>query len=290
EHKLRSTLTTLGVIIGVAAVIPFGESDVTAPSDDHPTALVTGAASGIGRALAAEFARDGHHVVLVDVDEAGMASAAADLEANYGVETTEIAADLSERGAAREVYESVREEGLTVDALVNNAGFGVYGEFTDTDLDAELEMVQLHVACVTSLSKLFAREMADRSDGSILNTASVAGFAPTPTAAVYSATKHYVLAFSEALAGELADDGVTVTALCPGETKTGFFDRGNVGEAAFADGDLMDPEAVAAAGYAGLQRGDRVVVPGVKNKFRLFVKRLLPRAVYARASGRTWNE
>lgn len=260
------------------------------PASGPPTALVTGAASGIGRELAALFARDGYHVVLVDVDEEGMASAAADLEARHGVGTTEIAADLADGDAAGGVYDAVRDEGLTVDALVNNAGFGAYGEFTDTDLDAEVEMIRVHVETVTRLTKPFAREMADRGEGRILNTASVAGFAPTPTAAVYSATKHYVLAFSEALAEELADDGVTVTALCPGETDTGFFDRGNVGEAAFDEGDLMDPATVAAAGYEGLRNGDRRVVPGAKNRLRLFLKRLLPRTTYIRGAMRTWNE
>lgn len=263
---------------------------MTESSSGRPTALVTGAASGIGRELATLFARDGYHVALVDVDEEGMASTADDLEARYGVGTTRIPADLSEPDAAGEVCEAVDSAGLTVDALVNNAGFGVYGEFADTDLDAEVEMVRVHVEAVTRLTKHFAREMADRGEGRILNTASVAGFAPTPTAAVYSATKHYVLAFSEALAEELADDGVTVTALCPGETNTGFFDRGNVGEAGFDEDDLMDAATVARAGYEGMQRGDRMVVPGAKNTLRLFVKRLLPRTTYVRGAMRTWNE
>lgn len=253
------------------------------------TALVTGAASGIGRELADLFARDGHHVTLVDVDESGMAATADALEDDHGVETTAIPVDLSYPDAAAEVTDAVRDAGLTVDALVNNAGFGTYGAFTDTDLDDEVAMIRVHVETVTRLTKPFAREMADRGGGRILNTASVMGFAPTPTGAAYAATKHYVLAFSEALAEELADDGVTVTALCPGETRTGFFDRGDLDRTAFSDDDLMDPAAVAAAGYEGLRNGDRVVVPGAKNRLRLFLKRLLPRSTYVRAAGRAWN-
>ncbi|MFB6211875.1 MAG: SDR family NAD(P)-dependent oxidoreductase [Halobacteriales archaeon] len=254
------------------------------------TAVLTGASSGIGYELTHLFAADGYDLVLVSRSREKLESVGEELETQHGVDTDVVVADLSEPDAAHEVYEAVQAEDRVVDALVNNAGFGVYGEFIDTDLEEELDVIHLHVVTVTILTKLFAKDMAARGHGYILNNASTAGFAPLPTSVVYSGAKHYERSFSEALAEELADKGVTVTALCPGETDTGFMERGNYEEAAYEKADMMDAATVAQAGYEGLMNGERIVVPGMKNKARVFLRRLLPRKSYVQAAERAQNE
>lgn len=261
----------------------------SAPADTG-TAVVTGASRGIGYELAKRFAADGFDVVLVSRSREQLESVGEELETQYGIDTSVVVADLSEPDAGYDVYEAVQNQDRTVEALVNNAGFGVYGEFVETDLEQELDVINLHVVTVTILTKLFGRDMADRGHGYILNTASTAGFAPLPTSVVYSAAKHYERSFSEALAEELADDGVTVTALCPGETDTSFMEQGNFEEAAYSHDELMAPSTVAQAGYRGLMNGERIVIPGLKNKVRMFSRRILPRSTFVRAAESAQNE
>ena len=251
------------------------------------TALVTGASSGIGYELTKLLAMDGHDVVLVSRREEKLAAVASELESEYGVDGHVMPADLSKPDAARGLYERVIDAGIEVDILVNNAGFGSYGPFLDDDTRTDRDLIELHVGTVTTLTKLFGREMADRGDGRILNNASLAGWAPTPNSAVYSAAKHYERAFSEAIAEELVDEGISVTVLCPGETATGFFDRGNYDESGAAEADKMSAADVAAAGYRGLLADDRIVIPGRLNKTRAFLRRLLPRRLFVATAGRS---
>lgn len=259
-------------------------------TDTPGTALVTGASSGIGYELTKLFARDGYDVILVSRRRERLAAVAEELETTYGVDGHVMPADLSEPEEAVSLHESVVDAGLDVGVLVNNAGFGSYGPFLDDESAVDRDLIELHVGTVTTLSKLFGREMADRGGGRILNTASIAGWAPTPNSAVYSAAKHYERAFSEALAEELADQGITVTVLCPGETDTGFFDRGDYDKSGAADGDRMSAVEVAEAGYRGLMAGDRVVIPGRLNGFRVFLRRLLPRRLYVKTVKRAVSE
>jgi short-subunit dehydrogenase len=258
-------------------------------SEDVGAALVTGASRGIGRELTRRLASDGHDVVLVSRSERELHTLGSELEDRHGVTSTVVPADLSEPDAARTVYDAVAGEGITVHTLVNNAGFGVYGRFAETDLDAELGLVHLKVLTVTHLTKLYVREMVDRGRGRILNVASITGMAPVSTASVYSGVNHYLVGFSEALAEDLVDENVTVTTLCPGETDTGFM-HGDMAESAFTEDEMMDPATVARAGYDGLRNGDRVVVPGVKNTLRIQLKRFLPRDTYVRLASDVWNE
>ena len=244
-----------------------------------PTALITGPSSGIGLDLAHLFAENGHDVVLVARSEAKLRSLAAELSSKHGVQATVIVADLTRPDAPREIFAAAPP----VDVLVNNAGFGLSGKFAETPMRTELDMIQVNVAALTHLTKLFLPQMLERKRGRILNVASTAAFQPGPLMAVYYATKAYVLSFSEAIAEELRGTGVTVTALCPGPTATGFQKNANMGTEALLK--LMKPVSsmeVARAGYRGLMRGQRVVIPGLKNKLGVQSLRFSPRALTTR--------
>lgn len=250
--------------------------------------LVTGAASGIGRELTRQFVRNGHDVLPVDRDEAGLGALEPDPDGPGSI-IEPLALDLTDRDAPDRVESHVEGVDRQVEVLVNNAGVPVYGRFDETGWEDERAMIRLNVEATTALSDRFVEGMVARESGRILNTASLAGVVPTPTAAVYGGTKAYVLSFSLALAEEFADDGITVTALCPGETDTEFMERGGMGKSAVANGDLLDPATVAKAGYEGLMAGERIVVPGRRDRFRYLLSRFLPHRLAARLSRRLWS-
>lgn len=247
-----------------------------------PSALITGASGGIGFELARLLAAKGYGLVLVARSGDLLRTAADEFESDYGVPVRVVVLDLEDRSAPDRLVELLREDGCRVDILVNNAAFGTSGAFTDTDLGSELGMLQVNVAALTHLSKLFAREMLERGSGRILNVASTAAFQPGPFMAVYFATKAYVLSISEAMAEELRGTGVTVTALCPGPTKTGFQRRAAMEESTIGSQGMMDPRVVARAGLDGLMRGDRIVIPGVRNRLFTRAVRFLPRKLVTR--------
>jgi len=250
------------------------------------TVLITGASGGIGYELALLFARDRYDCVLVARSHDRLTALASRLESEFGIKTLVLAKDLSKPATVDEIYEEVSAATLKVDVLVNNAGFPVYGRFVETDLSAELEMLQVNVVALTALTKLFVRGMVERRQGRILNLASTAAFVPGPLMAVYYASKAYVLSFSEALANELKGTGVTVTALTPGATRTGFQERGKMEDARLIKGTLSDAASVALAGYRGLMAGKTVVIPGLSNKLLPVVVRLSPRRIVTRVSRR----
>jgi len=250
------------------------------------TALITGASGGIGYELALLFARDRYDCVLVARSRDKLDELAARLESEFRVKTLVLAKDLSNPSTVDEIYEEVTAASLKVDALVNNAGFPVYGRFVETDLQAELEMLQVNVVALTALTKLFLRGMVERGAGHVLNLASTAAFVPGPLMAVYYASKAYVLSFSEALANELKGTGVTVTALAPGPTRSGFQERGKLEDARLVRGSLADAASVALAGYRGLMAGKSIVIPGLGNRLLPVVVRLSPRRVITRVSRR----
>jgi uncharacterized protein len=246
------------------------------------TALITGASSGIGLDLAVVFAENGFDCVLVARSHDKLSELATQLERDHHVKTLVVAKDLARATAVDEIYEEVTAASLTVDALVNNAGFSVFGLFAETDLESELEMLQVNVVALTALTKLFLRGMVRRGSGRILNLASTAAFEPGPLMAVYYATKAYVLSFSEALAEELRGTGVTVTALCPGPTRTGFQKRGNLEDSRLVQGNIADARSVALAGFRGMQASKTLVIPGFSNKLVPWVVRLSPRRMVPR--------
>ncbi|MCL6617365.1 MAG: SDR family oxidoreductase, partial [Anoxybacillus ayderensis] len=195
----------------------------------------------------------------------------------YGVNVTVIVKDLTVPNAAYDIYEEVRTSGLAVDILVNNAGFGLFGEFVETDLQEEVDMIQVNITALTQLTKLFLRDMVRRKQGRVMNVASMAAFQPGPLMAVYYATKAYVLSFSEALSNELRHTNVTVSALCPGPTATGFVDRANLQQSKLFKSGVMDVKQVVEAGYKGVMNNKTVIIPGVANKLLAFSVRFMPR-------------
>ena len=253
--------------------------------------FTTGASSGIGLHLAHEFAKHGHPLVLVAPVEAELAEIAKALADEYGVPVTIIARNLEDDSAVDEIFERVSREEGELDILVNNAGHGLQGPFSEIPIERDLSTVRLNVEAVLRLTKLFLPSMIRRGRGRILNVASVAAFEPGPLFAVYHASKAFVLSWSEALATELEDTGVTLTTLCPGPTDTDFFSKADmVGTRAFQKANLMAPQPVATAGYDGLMNEERVVVPGLVNKIAVFSRRFLPKETQSRIHEKLYQQ
>lgn len=243
------------------------------------TALVTGASSGIGKALAENFAKDGYNLVLAARGVANMKTLAAELQKRYGIDATVIGADLETSDGAARLHADIKQRNITISALANNAGYGAFGEFKDSALVTELAMMQLNMNTVVVLTKLFMPDLL-ATRGKILNTASTAAFQPGPYMAIYYATKAFVLSFSEAIASELEGTGVTVTALCPGATASGFQDKADMNASALVKGKkLPTSQEVAALGYQAMKSGKRVYIPGTMNWLMAQTLRFTPRNI-----------
>jgi len=244
------------------------------------TALITGASGGIGYELAKLFAKAHHNLVLVARNAPRLAQVANELQRQFGITVRTFALDLTEPAAPQSLFEQLQSGGIDIGILVNNAGYGRFGEFAEVPLEESLGQIQLNVTGLTELTKLFLGPMLGRRSGKIMNVASTAGFQPGPLMAVYYATKAYVISFSEALANELDGKGVTVTCLCPGATETGFAGRaGNDESRLFKKLRPMDAKTVARAGYRGLLKGKTLVIPGFRNWLLAESIRVSPRKV-----------
>lgn len=242
------------------------------------TVLITGVSGGIGKELADLFARDGYNLVLVARNEAKLKEMSKAYEQQYGTHSIVIPKDVSVTGVPQAIYLELKEKGIIVDYLINNAGFGLYGKFVETDGEQETNMIDVNIKALTIMTKLFVPDMVTRGQGGIMNVASLVGFFPGPMMSVYYASKAYVLSFTEALENELSGTGVTVTALCPGVTATGFVDRSGMGASKMIqNGSIMKSDEVARIGYRGFLRGDTIIIPGARNRFLAFTPRLLPR-------------
>jgi uncharacterized protein len=242
------------------------------------TALITGAANGIGYELAYIFGQNGYNLVLVDRIDEKLQEIALKFQEKFGILVKPIVKDLSISTSPNEIFLELQQENIKVDVLVNNAGFGTYGLFNETNLKDELEMLQVNLVCLTHLTKLFLKDMVKQGAGKILNVSSAAAFQPGPLMAVYFATKAYVLSFSEALANELEGTGVTVTVLCPGTTHSAFHERTGMADSKLMQGKrIMDAETVANIGYQALMKGKTIVIPGLINKILAKIIRFIPR-------------
>ena len=238
------------------------------PTDakDKGRALITGASGGIGLELAREFAANGHPLILVARNESRLNELAAELTRTHRVEASVIPADLSDPNGPAALFEEVGRRNLQVDILVNNAGVMDTGGFAAADTESVLGIVRLNVTALTALTSLFLKPMVAAGRGRILNVASLAAFQPLPSMAVYAASKAYVLSLTEALAEELRDKGITVTALCPGFTDTHMIEsakRENAAFRALPSALVADPKSVAREGYRACMSGEVIRVPGV---------------------------
>ena len=240
------------------------------------TVLITGTTSGIGAAFAEKFAREENNLILVARNEEKLRQQQADLQSRYHVPVECISCDLAEVGAAELIADKVGELGLSVDVLINNAGFNEAGHFIDTHLSKELDMIQVHIKVLTALTKLFLPGLIERGYGRILNVGSTGAYMPCPCDTVYAATKAYVLSFSNGLYQELKGTGVTVTCLCPGATQTLFASKANIDNTLLFKLFVMQPEDVASIGYKSLMKGKRTTTAGLYNKLLVLFSRLLP--------------
>lgn len=243
----------------------------------HPVVLITGASSGIGKALCEAFARDGYDLVLAARSVDKMQAQGVELHRRHGVRVTVIGVDLESPTGAEQLHRQLKQSGVVLSALVNNAGYGTFGEFKDTGLSETLGMMQLNMNSVVVLTKLFLPDLL-HTKGKLLNVASTAAFQPGPFMAVYYATKSFVLFFSEGLACELEGTGVTVTALCPGPTASGFQQKAAMQASALVKNKkLPSAESVAASGYRAMKRGKRVHITGFVNNLLAQSIRFTPR-------------
>jgi short-subunit dehydrogenase len=244
----------------------------------NQTALVTGASRGIGYEFAKILAKDCGALILVARDERKLRDVKKELEAAAPVAVLVLSKDLSKPGAAEEIFRELEERNIAVDILVNNAGFGDHGAFVETDWQREERMIAVHITALTRLTKLAVQGMVGRKRGSIVNVASTAAFQPGPFMSVYYASKAYILSFTEALANELKGTDVTVTALCPGPTATGFATTSGMADSRLFR--VVKPARaadVARFGYEAMKRGKTVAIHGVLNRIMSFCVRMSPR-------------
>lgn len=230
------------------------------------TALITGTTSGIGYALSKVLAREGFNLVLVSRNEEKLKKQKELLKKDYNVEVYTIIKELSISNAAKAIFLDVSNKKIHVDILVNNAGFNECGEFKNTCIEKELEMLQVHILFLTQLTKLFLPGMIKNKYGKILNIGSTGSFAPCPLDAVYCASKAYVLSFSNAIRAELKDTQVGISTLCPGATATEFARKANIDQTMLFKYFVMNPQVVAEIAYKGLMQNKKIIIPGVFNK------------------------
>lgn len=245
----------------------------------NQTALITGASGGIGMELAKIHASNGDHLILVARSLEKLEKLKLEIESTSHVKVKVIQKDLSRKGAALEVFQEVAAQNIQVDYLINNAGFGDYGWFYETSWEKEQQMINLNITALTHFCKLYLPEMVNRGSGKIMNVASTASFQPGPGMAVYYATKAYVLHFSEALHSEVRKKGVTVTALCPGATESGFSSAANMEDSKLFKGKKLPTSAqVARYGYKAMMKGKAVAIHGMMNYLMANSVRFAPRS------------
>jgi short-subunit dehydrogenase len=250
-------------------------------------ALITGGTSGIGFELAKLFAKDKYDLIIVARNQDELDQAATELK-KEGIKVITISKDFFVSGAAFELYDEIKNMGITVKVLVNDAGQGVYGKFIETDLQRELNIIQLNIGATVVLTKLFLKDMVKRNAGKILNVASIAGKSPGPYQAVYHGTKAFVHSFNEAVRNEIKDTDVTLTSLLPGATDTDFFRKADMLDSKIVqEGHLGDAADVAKDGYDALMEGKDMVISGFKNKVQVAMSNIVSDSMAAESMRKT---
>jgi short-subunit dehydrogenase len=263
---------------------PMNKTQPTATMAKDHFALITGASSGIGACFARALAARGNNLVLVARSKDKLEALKNEIAVKHSLRVEIVEQDLSLEGSAARLATVLKERGVTVELLVNNAGFGAHGEFWKLPLDRQVKMLQLNIVTLTELTHLLLPAMVERRRGGIINVSSTASFQPVPYTSVYAATKAYVTSFSMGIAEEVCDYGVKVLALCPGGTATNFFDAGHFNNIEFPGG-LQSPEAVVEVGLHAFDRGRSLAVSRFINRLMIFVLRLAPRRLVARQAG-----
>jgi len=241
------------------------------------TALITGASRGIGYELSRLFAEDGYSLILVARDRGRLEGAADEFKKKYGVSVKILVKDLSSPRTPQEIYEELKKESVQVDVLVNNAGFGMFGRFVNSDPEGIRGLLEVNIVALTLLTRLFLKDMISRRRGRIMNVSSLGAYQAGPFMATYYASKAYVLSFTESLGNELKGTGVTATAFCPGRTLTEFDKTAGVKKLRLLDDCMMNADEVAKIGYKALMKGKRVELAGWRNKWIVFVAKFMPR-------------
>ena len=253
--------------------------------------LITGGTSGIGRELAKLFAQDGYNLVLVARNEDDLNATAKEIGERFNVTTTTISKDLMKPDAGQELYNEIKEKGITIDVLVNDAGQGQRGDFTGYDLQRDIDIIHLNIIAVTTLTKLFLKDMLARNEGRILQLSSLASQTPGPLLAVYSATKAYVHSFTQSIINEIKNTNVVMTALLPGATDTDFFNKAGATTTKQAmEMKLDDPADVAKDGYEALMKGETKVISGFRNKVQATVGNIVSEQAAADNFRKTMEE
>lgn len=246
------------------------------------TVLITGGSIGIGYEMARLYAQEDHNLVLVARNQVSLKKAKQTLEKDYQVNVTIFSEDLSISGAGKKIFDKIKKKKIEIDVLVNNAGFGVNGSFAESDLNKQLKMLDLNIRTLTELTWLYLQPMKQKNKGSIINVASTAGFQPGPFMAGYYASKAYVLHFTEALAEELKNTGIKVSAFCPGPTETEFFERAGM-NMAFSSETLLSPvmtaRKAALINHKKVKKGKTIIIPGFLNKMTAQSVRFSPRFI-----------
>lgn len=242
------------------------------------TVLITGASSGIGLELAKIFARESYDLIITARREDRLLELKKELQTKYNTQVWVISGDLAESNTVDDIFSFVTEQKIDINALINNAGVGDYGMFIDSDWQRQNTMIQLNITALTKLTHLFLPMLSKQDRAYVMNIASNAAFQPGPLMSVYYASKHYVLAFSEAIANELNGTGITVTTLCPGPTHSEFVEKANMQKSKLFDRfPVPDSKEVAEYGYKAMIKGKRVAVHGLPNKISSSIVGLFPR-------------
>ena len=245
-------------------------------STEKGYALITGATSGIGYELAKVFAKNGFDLFIIARSEGELQRTSEELKQQFNVTVETITADLFEPENAFGIFDEIKQRDVQINVLVNNAGQGEYGEFIETDINREIDIIQLNIVSLVVLTKHFLKDMVQRGEGRILNVASIAGKLPGPLQSVYHGTKAFVHSFTEAIREEVKDRGVVVTSLLPGATDTDFFNKANMQDSKIVqEGKLDDPAKVAKDGYDALMNNDDMVISGMKNKIQVGMSNII---------------
>jgi uncharacterized protein len=256
---------------------------------NRKTALITGATSGIGYELTKLFAKDGYNLVLIARTEDDLNRVSQQMSEEFGSAVTIIPKNLSQPGAASEIYQETKNKGIEINILVNDAGIGQRGFFWDIDFEKYIEIINLNIIAVTQLTHLYLKDMRARNEGRILNLASIAAYQPTPMLAVYAATKAYVLSLGDALINELQDTNITLTTLIPGPTETDFFNKADM-ENTVAASKADNAEEVAKEGYEALMKGENHAVGTIKTGVQAAMSTVMPNELVSKAARKYMEE